>query len=492
MSETHPWYRSLESLAHQPGLNHPLTLKLSATLSIQNGRSESPSPHGRPLLLRRAQTDPHHRRILTHGCLHIDDIHDLTGLQNKEARSYLQPLIANRFVTSSIHKEFNLRTQKAQDRIYYWCKSSDAVNVIKYRIIQLRQEITTEYQVKAGPDFWLCPRCKSTFKELDIVPSGPEGNMLCLRCSHELDINPAATQDKDSHEGIMRLNEQLAPFNSQIAEVDLKIARGDFRELTFDETFSRRKPVPKEISGRTEDNWADLKQGRERDKAAGAVNEDDINLNLTSAAALSKEEAEREAERKRRIANNSLLPDWHAGGVVNGAGSSLDIRGGSNKRNTTNGLPVATLKAEDSDEKKPIIPTTAADEDTKPSIPPAETKEQREQDIMEQYMLDMQREQAEADRKRLQEAEEEDEEDEDDDDEFEDVPGTGTPAAGTPIDSSQDNNIQASREFEDDSSEAATPASLPPTDVRDDKRIKLEQQQAGDDGDSEEEFEDVG
>lgn len=410
--------------------------------------------------------------LMLHGVLHLEDIHDLLGIQAKEARSHLQPLRTLRFCTTHARKELSLKHNREVNREYYWCKFSDAVNVIKYRIIQLRQDITTEYQVKAGPDFWLCPRCKNTYKELDIMPSGPDSDMLCLRCGFVLDINPAAAQDQDSHEGIMRLNQQLSKFNSLIAAVDLKIANGDFKEPTFDEAFARRKKVPTSISGRTADNYAEVRKGRVRDQAAGAVNEDDININLTSAAALSKEEAEKEAERKRRIQDHSLLPEWHQGGAIRGA--TMDIRGDGTQVNGH-----VAIKPEDEDEKKPDL--TGEGKANGQS-----DKDRTEQDIMEQYMLDMQREQAEADRKRLQEAEDDEGEDEEDEDEFEDVPGTGTAAVGTPI-SSQDAKPVLSavnglkREFEDDSSEAATPASS------DAKRPKIE---AGDESD-EEEFEDV-
>ena len=442
--------------------------------------------------------------LMLHGVLHLEDIHDLLGIQTKEARHHMTPLKDLRFCTMHSRQEHSIKVNREVKREYYWCKFSDAVNVIKYRIITLRADVTLEYQSKAGPDFWECPRCKNTYKELDITPSGPGADMLCLRCGAELEINPAVTQDKDSHEGIMRLNEQLSKFNTLIAAVDMKIASGAFKEPTFDEAFARRKKVPTSISGRATDNYVEVRRGRERDKAAGAVNEDDININLTSAAALSKEEAASEADRKRRIAEGSLLPEWHTGAAPRDG--TLDIRGNVSRPQPNGTTPTAAsssvaIKPEDEDEKKPTLltTTTAAATDTKPPIPSAPSTPQppkTEQDlIMDRYMLDMQREQAEADRKRLQEAEEEEDSSED---EFEDVVATplssqdNTRGVNTPVPlakllgSQQINGVK--REFEDDSSEAATPMSISAPEV---KKPRLDVGGGGEEESDEEEFEDV-
>jgi transcription initiation factor TFIIE subunit alpha len=427
--------------------------------------------------------------LMLHGVLHLEDIHDLLNIPPKEARGLLQPLREIRLCATHTRKELSLKHNREVNREYYWCKFSSAVNVIKYRNLVLRQQVKTEYQNKSGPDFWLCPRCKSTFGELDIMPSAT-GDVLCGRCGFVLDVNPAIEENPDAHLGISRLNTQLAKFDALIAAIDRKIERGEFKEPTFDEAFARRKKIPFSISGRTHDNYAEVRRGRERDQAAGAVIEDAINVSITTAAMLSTEEAEREAERKKRIQDTSLLPEWHQGGAIRG--STMDIRGkSSDQKNAT----VPGFKVED--EEKPAL-------DVKPNI--ESEKDRAEHDVMEQYMLDMQREQAEADRKRLQEEEDED----DEDDEFEDVPGTG--AVGTPM-SSQEMNLIApksnglpsqinglKREFEDDSSEAATPASV--FDERDTKKAKIEEKPSSmngiaatagtmDDDDSNDEFEDV-
>lgn len=438
--------------------------------------------------------------LMLHGVLHLEDVHDLLGIQPKEARGYLQPLRNLRFCATHSRKELSLKHNREVNREYYWCRFSDAVNVIKYRIIQLRHEVMLEYQVKAGPDYYRCDRCGSTFAELDIIPSGPEMDLLCLRCGKELLVNEAALKDKDSHEGIMKLNEQLSKFNTLIAAVDSKIVRGEFKEPTFDEAFIRRKKVPTSISGRKHDNYAEIKRGRERDKAAGAVDEDAINVNLTSAAALSKEEAEREAERKKRIQDNSLLPEWHQGGAIRGA--TMDVRGEPTtstvkpdpdaSTSTTNPPTTSTtlnIKPEDSDEKKPLLTSN-----TTTTLPSA-----TDDAAMERYVQEMALEQAALDRERQRAAEfgssssaagdSDDPDDSDDDEEFGDVPLTN--AAGTPM-SSQENTVVKKqegnskggvlgkgqlngikREFEDDSSEAATPASMGSSE-RESKRVKTE------------------
>jgi transcription initiation factor TFIIE subunit alpha len=396
--------------------------------------------------------------LMQHGVLHLDDFTTLTGFQAKELRSVLQPLRASRLISTHPRREVHKSTQREATREYYWCVFSDAVNVVKYRLAKLRQQVSNEYLSSAGPDFWVCKNCEASWKEMDIVPNA-QMEMRCLRCNAELEINDAAMRDKDSHEGIMKLNSQLERFNSLIARVDAKLAAGQFHEASFDDAFKNRRVVP----GGKQHMWEEAKRGRERDKAAGAVNENDVDINITSEAVLAKEEAEREAIRKAKLRENATKPDWITGGVTKTAGMDVRAEDGEDSTATEANLRTDTLlKNEDEDEKKADL--KGGKEQS--------AQERADQALMEQYMLDMQREQEEAERRQREEDEEED-----DDDDFEDVPGTGTGAVGTPASSTQEirrppvsavNGIK--REFEDDSSEAATPAS----EERDSKRPKTE------------------
>ena len=442
--------------------------------------------------------------LLQHGVLHLDDFSTLSGLPPKELRGHLQPLRSARFLTTHSKKELNLSQNREVNREYYYCRFSDAVNAIKFRIATLRRNIENSYQKTEGREFWNCPRCGSKWKEMDILPNA-DHQMLCPRCGAEVNIDDHAAEDKDSHETIMRLNSQLSKFNALIAAIDSKISSGQFREPKFDDAFARRKIVPEELGGKKAGNFVEVRRNRERDKAAGAVNENDIQINITSASALSREEAEREVERRRKLQENNQLPDWMRGGAIKG--NSMDIKTeeaaaaaaaaaagqtGAVGPPDPSALQVG-VKSEPADEKKPDLVASAA---TKQD--PTQTAQERaEQAMMEQYMLDMQREQAEAERRRQEEDDYDEDEDgeEDDDDEFEDVPGTGVPtsAVGTPASSSQGGldgragllgtptSVSAAafaangtkrdrdREFEDDSSEAATPAS----DERDPKRVRV-------------------
>lgn len=329
------------------------------------------------------------------------------------------------------------------------------------------------------------------------------GMLPCPKCNYpDVGLNEAAFKNQGAHESIQLLNSQLSKFNMLFAAFDAKLGANQFKELKFEEQFQRRKIVPKSAGGRSW-QWVDVKRGRERETAAGAVDENALDLNITSAARQAAEEATRERDRKEKIAAANLKPEWIQSSVVKGG--TLDIRGEKDDPPPTGAVAsTATLKKEEpEDEKKPLhlLDGTTSSSGTGPAksgssgaAPPDADRDQ--QALMEQYMLDMQREQEEAARKQREQnaadagSSSGEEEDDDEEDDFEDVPGTdtGTPAVDTPA-SSQDIKLQPhqlstrsaaavsavnglKREYDDDSSEAATPASEDRD--RDSKRLKIE------------------
>merc|ERR1711939_800487 len=123
-----------------------------------------------------------------------------------------------------------------------------------------------------GPDAFLCPQCKSTWKELEIIP-GADGSLPCPRCDfRDVILNEAAFKNQGMHENINKLNSQLSQFNTLFAAFDAKLTAGQFRDLKFDEQFPRRKIVPKEAGGKSW-QWVEVRRPRDRETAAGAVNE---------------------------------------------------------------------------------------------------------------------------------------------------------------------------------------------------------------------------
>ncbi|KIX05772.1 uncharacterized protein Z518_03744 [Rhinocladiella mackenziei CBS 650.93] len=409
--------------------------------------------------------------IMLHSVLQMDDLSVLISAQPKDIRSLMNPLRAARLIQNHSRMEVRVGSQRGSPREYYYCPFHPAIDAIKYRIAKLRKKVEALYQQdETRRKDWRCPRCKAEYEELDILDKIGDEGFYCDRCGATLVQNEHAAQDRGNHEKIRRLNDQLKKFDDMI----LKIDRKDIPENDFASAWERKKEVPRERGGRTENKYVELKRDNKNQKRGPEmVKVENLAINLTSGAEQDREEAERKEERKKLLAKQNQLPVWHTSSAIGAVNNAIGV-----KTETAESNGLISNKEEDVEEKKPNLGGSLG----------ATTNTL--QDEVAAYMAEMEREREEAE-KRAKEEEAEDEED--DDLEFEDVDVVGTSNVGTPASTSQThhpdvkpvNGVKREREFDDESSDANTPMSLVGGDKdRDNKRVKFENGTSGPNADA--------
>lgn len=397
--------------------------------------------------------------LMLHSVLHIEDLAVLLSTQPKDIRALINPLRNARLLTTHSRVEVRVGTQRGVTRDYYYCPFHPAIDAIKYRIAKLRKRVNDLYKEdETKRKDWRCPRCKAEYEELEILDKIGDEGFYCDRCRTTLVQNMQALKEKGSHEKILKLNSQLKKFDDIIHKIDHK----DIPENDFISAWERKKDVPRERGGREPNQYMELKRDDKNAKRGpDMVKVENLAINLTSGAEQDREEAEKKEERRRLLAKQNQLPAWHTSSAIGLNGVSNSVKAESSD---INGL---LKKEEDLDEKKPADLLN----DISSSSATAPTTTTNMQDEVAAYMAEMEREREEAEKR----AKEEDEED-DEDFEFEDVVGTsvvGTPASSSQPTSSMQLANGVKREFEDDSSDANTPASFDVRD-RDTKRVKFE------------------
>jgi transcription initiation factor TFIIE subunit alpha len=428
--------------------------------------------------------------LIRHKALHLEDYQILLNAQGRELRGPIQPLRTARLISTGSKAEVRVGQVPIRQvqREYHYIDWRIAIDAIKYRVLKLRTRVEGMYALdQTKRKDWLCPYCKAEYDELQVLDKiGPEG-FYCERCSHTLILNEAAQRDRGSHEKIRRLNDQLSRLMDLIGKInpDLLPASDGLFQRVYTEKVRVPRPRDRE-STMAEYLDADIAKGRE--KRLEEVKVENLQIKLTSGAEHDKAEVEREEQRRKEIAKQNMLPVWHTQSAIGMQNAANNATVKSEEAN------VVGLKKEEEDEKKPEI-----------------TGGQEMQDEVAAYMAEMEKERQEQEEKARDEseAEEEDESEDDDEGDFEDVLETG--AVGTPT-STQDESVKreaptsngVKRELEDESSEAATPASM----EREAKRVKVDttelkeevngtgpiaviRAEADGDSDEDEEFEDV-
>ena len=408
--------------------------------------------------------------LLRYRALPLDDLATVLSSVSKETRQSLNPLRSARLVSAGSKAEIKLgaalnpHSTRANQREYFYIDIRLAVDAIKYRVMKLRKRVEALYSIdEAKRKDWICKRCGAEYEELEVMDKFNDDGFYCERCGNTLTLNEAAQKDRGSHEKIRRLNEQLSRFDALIVQIDTALERNSdalpHSEGLFNKLYESKLEIP-----RPDDRQApkfitvDSKKGRE--KTIEEVKAENLQVTLTSGAEHDREEAEKAEQRRKEIARQNVLPVWHTQSAIGMKQEAADPGAGI-KTEQSNGVGLG-VKKEEEDEKKPEL------------VAGSEL-----QDEVAKYIAEMERERVEAEQRAREESEEEEE---DEEGEFEDVDGVGTSVVGTPLSSQEidakvkaeppiSNGVKRELEVEEESSEAATPASS----ERDAKRAKVEQ-----------------
>ena len=399
--------------------------------------------------------------ILLHRVLHLEDLNIILNTQSKEVRTYLAPLRASRFVACHARKEVRVTSTTTQTihgdrtvtRDYYFINLMEAIDAIKYRIARLRKNVESSYKQDEtkGKD-WFCPRCKSEYDMMEVLGfhNGP-GGYECGKCGYTLVQDEERIKDRGSGVKMVRLNGQLNLLDKLIADVDRAVEEGRLRvhetitdgkpDGGFERAWEERVKVKRAEGqgGGVEERYVEVRGKKE--KGPEMVKAENLEVSLKTEGELTEEERKREEERREKIRLQNQMPEWHAKSAIGmGSDSNVKVENGD-----------GAIKREEDEEKKP------------------DTKQSEMDDQMQQYLALIEKERAEEEERKQQE-EEEDEYEDDNDSPSNWEGALGSSAVGTPGSTQEIKPVNGlKREFEEDSSEAATPASF-----QDNKRAKVE------------------
>lgn len=364
--------------------------------------------------------------------------------------------------------EAKIGSVRPTTREYYFIPLHPAIDHIKYKITRLRKKATQLWEVDEERKDWKCPRCKAEWTELEVLDKvGPEG-FECHRCGSTLDFDEDAGDGEDGkykHEKLKRLNQQLEIFDALVEKIDkVKVP-----ENRFEDAWEGKVDVPR-VKGSGLLRSEHMYIGRAafvKGEGPGETDASRLQINISSGADQEREEEERKEARRKELAKQNQLPEWHTtiAGVKNEAHVKAETSSGTG-RITNGGITTSRtsgLKKEEGAEGKAGGLSI--------------------EDEMERYLEELEAEKQE----RARMAALEDAEDQDDEDEegiFEDVM---TPSVeDTPMGSqsvSTDrlapppiNGVKRESDYDESgaSSEANTPATGIATPERSLKRVKMD------------------
>jgi transcription initiation factor TFIIE subunit alpha len=308
-------------------------------------------------------------------------------------------------ITEYTREETKQNAQKAVKVTYYFIDYRHAVDAIKYRLHTLGSNL----RKLAGPaeekKEYKCTRCKSEFKEIDVIgqPSSDGMTFVCLTCGYDLVYIEQDADDAEATGPVGVFNKGLGWLISNMQIID----KVTIPATSSEAAFAQREEPPRPKAQLNEHNQV-IMPGQQvtkikQDVKGMNVGPQKIAVNLATEEEMSEADKRAAADKKARDAAQNALPEWHTRSTVSNEITAIGQREEAARREREAEI---LLASGDADEKKDV-----------------------KTDNLDEIFAQIEAEEKENQLKREREDEEEYEEDEDED-EFEDVaPAVSTPAA---------------------------------------------------------------
>ncbi|PWN45342.1 hypothetical protein IE81DRAFT_285429 [Ceraceosorus guamensis] len=279
-------------------------------------------------------------RLVKFQVVPADALAGLLAITPKEVTALTLRLVEDGLVM--VHRRLETREGGARSfpRAYYYISPSNALNVLKWRLLNMRRTIESAFLAELDTRGFVCPQCAKRFSTLDVAHLlDPTGTALVCDtpgCGAELRDNEDAEDVRRSKDRMKRFNEQLGPALSVMQKVEGVILPPSDPTAWIERYGSTWRQAAAESLKSGAAGFSALPSASSVLPSAADVATPQLSVELSTDdpdSILAREEKKRkEAEAKRKA---NALPDWLARSTVSGEKTGLD-RGADNFRTKGN------------------------------------------------------------------------------------------------------------------------------------------------------------
>ncbi|XP_038647008.1 general transcription factor IIE subunit 1-like [Scyliorhinus canicula] len=159
--------------------------------------------------------------LIRYPCVKEEDLQQLLKFEKKQLRSVLNTLKADKFLKSRIRVETNCEGKSSRHN-YYYINYKLLVDVVKYKLDNVRRKIETDERNSSTRSSFKCPLCFSTFTDLEVnhLFDPCTGNFNCTYCHTEVEEDASAIPKRDAQTILATFNEQIEPIYALLHETE--------------------------------------------------------------------------------------------------------------------------------------------------------------------------------------------------------------------------------------------------------------------------------
>lgn len=158
--------------------------------------------------------------LMHHPCIKEDDLAELIKLDRKQMRGFINTLKQEHFIKVRMRVETDSEGRTTRHN-YYYISYNVLINVIKYKLHNMRRKIEMDERQSTRRPSFVCPNCQSTYTDLDVGRlMTMTGQLFCSYCQTEVEEEASEAPKTSSQSLMTRFNGQMEPIYKLLQELD--------------------------------------------------------------------------------------------------------------------------------------------------------------------------------------------------------------------------------------------------------------------------------
>ncbi|NWR01980.1 T2EA factor, partial [Paradoxornis webbianus] len=159
--------------------------------------------------------------LIRYPCVKEDDLLQLLKYERKQLRTVLNTLRADKLVKLRMRAETGPNGKSTRNN-YYYINYKVLVDVVKYKLDQVRRKIEADERDSTTRSSFRCPSCSSTYTDLEVnqLFDAFTETFHCTYCNTEVEEDGSAFPKHDARTLLAKFNEQIEPVFVLLRETE--------------------------------------------------------------------------------------------------------------------------------------------------------------------------------------------------------------------------------------------------------------------------------
>ncbi|NXM97456.1 T2EA factor, partial [Sylvia borin] len=159
--------------------------------------------------------------LIRYPCVKEDDLLQLLKYERKQLRAVLTTLRADKLVKLQMRVETGPNGKSTKNN-YYYINYKVLVDVVKYKLDQVRRKIEADERDSTTRASFKCPSCSSTYTDLEVnqLFDAFTETFHCTYCNTEVEEDGSAFPKRDARTLLAKFNEQIEPVFVLLRETE--------------------------------------------------------------------------------------------------------------------------------------------------------------------------------------------------------------------------------------------------------------------------------